>query len=110
MSGIWAALGVAAGTWLLHTRLRALRQSHPANGDVLNRGIFWCLFAAIQTIIPFVTFSRDIEEFLHKPVVEGEPASTPLRGNGKTAFLALAFFGLLISGALLHSLTRLIGL
>jgi len=75
-----------------------------------GKGWFWCFLASLQNILPLITFSRGMDEFLHNPVVPEKPDSRPLIGRFELSFALLAFVGVLLSGFLLQGLRNYSGL
>jgi len=102
----WAALFVTIAAWRLHRRMHDL--SHYP--EAAEKGVAWCWFASLQTLLPLVTISKQMDDFLHAPIAKGVPASQPLRGCLAVGFSILALSGLLLSGFLLSGLRSYAGL
>ena len=101
----WASLCTLLLTWRLRRRLAGL--NHP---EASNKGRWWCFFASLQTLIPLVVISKQMDDFLHTPIVKGQPDTQPLRGSLAAWFAALAVLGLVLSGFLLDGLRSYAGL
>ena len=102
---IWALVLSLFLAHRLRGRLLAIRR---AEAD--NKSFLWCFFASVQTLIPFVVISKQMDDFLHTPIEKGQPETQPLRGSLAICFSVLALFGLLLSGFLIHGLQTYAGL
>ena len=109
----WTLLFLAFGTWSLHRRLNYLRQSEidATIGQALaQKGIGWCTLATLQTILPLITLSKGMDDFLHTSLASNRPDTQPLHGWIAIGFAALAVMGLVLSGFLLQGLRNSFGL
>ena len=101
----WTAAIVLAAAMFLARRLARLRRDATVNADKLaDKSFVWCLFASLQTILPLVTLSKEIDDFLHTPLVDGRPETRPLYGRTELWFAGVAVAGLVLSGFLLQGL------
>jgi len=110
----WAILFVTVASLFLRLRLLDLQRARPdnmtINAALADKHIWWCLFASLQTMLPLITLSKAIDDFLHTPVLDGEPDTRPLYGNIALGFAGLAVAGLILSGFLLQGLRTSFGL
>jgi hypothetical protein len=101
----WAVLLTTLATWRLRRRMVRLHL-----GATQDKGIWWCWFASVQTLLPLITLSKQMDDFLHNPANPHDPSTQPLLGWLAVGFSALAFAGLLLSGFLLNGLRSYAGL
>jgi hypothetical protein len=110
----WAVALLLVGVVLLWFRLHGLRTFHKddkvVKADLSHKGFWWCVVATTQTILPLITLSKGIDDFLHAPLKKGQPTTAPLSGRAAIAFAAIALFGLILSGFLLQALRTSFGL
>jgi hypothetical protein len=106
ISLFWALLSTLIAAVFLRRRLGEL-SSYP---DAQGKHFSWCFFASLQTLIPLIVISKQMDDFLHTPVVAGRPDTQPLRGPLALWFSALAVLGLLLSGFLLNGLRSYAGI
>lgn len=102
----WTVLLTGIFTWLLLRRMRELHNYKTAQ----EKRFWWCWFASLQTLLPLVTLSKQMDDFLHAPVNPEVPSTQPLRGWLAIGFSFLAFMGLVLSGFLLNGLRSYAGL
>ncbi len=101
----WVLVCTSLLTWRLRRRLTAIRLP-----EATNKGLGWCFFACLQTLIPVVVFSKQMDEFLHTPILTGQPSTRPLHGSLAVGFAFCAVLGLVLSGFLIHGLQTYAGL
>ena len=102
---LWSVLLTGFAAWRLHRRLRSLRRYEAAR----DKSVVWCWMASIQTLLPFVTLSKQMDDFLHTPIVAQHQASLPLRGALAIGFALLAVAGLVLGGILVERFAQLRG-
>jgi hypothetical protein len=111
---VWTIFCVVVAAVFLRRRLHELGQSRPGDTAVAaalaDKNFVWCLFASLQTMLPLITLSKAMDDFLHTPLLEHEPDTCPLFGRIALGFAALAVAGLILSGFLLQGLRSSLGL
>ena len=114
----WTVVFVAIATYFLRRRLRELNamtglpydQIKTLRAALSDKGKMWCTLASLQTLLPLVTLSKQMDDFLHTPVVKELPKTQPLHGRYAYGFALLAVAGLVLSGFLLQGLRSYAGL
>jgi hypothetical protein len=104
-----AGLLLLLGVFLLRHRLCQLEKDVPS-APLKDKNVVWCTIATVQTILPLITLSKAMDDFLHAPADPGNPKTAPLNGWYAIGFASLAFFGFVLSGFLLQALRSSFGL